>query len=211
MKSKTKEIHFFDFDGTITNYQTPDNFVLYVLTHQRLRLKLLIAMVLESRLVSFLTRKSCFSKKQIFLGLIKGINKSKLELLAEKYYNDVIKQSLRKETVSLLKKINKHKDSNAIWVVSAGYSIYIDKIKKDFNINKVIANDFLYENNIFTGKLLKKDCYGTEKASRIIQELKPESLPIDNTTAYSDCLSDQPLFDISKNNYFFHEETFRKI
>ena len=94
-------------------------------------------------------------------------------------------------------------------VISAGYEPYI----KEFIKNKaiVIANNFLYENDVFKGKIIGNDCYGQEKVKRLSELIPLKNIDYNQTCVYSDSMTDKPIFMLGKNKFFVDKELIRKI
>ena len=91
------------------------------------------------------------------------------------------------------------KNTHNIYIISAGYSIYIDVFCKSFNIKKSISNEIKFFSNFSLGIIKRKDCYGKEKVNRIKSLLS--EFKFKNSVAFSDCHSDTPLFEFCEKGY----------
>ena len=194
-----KSISFYDFDETLTNFQTPDKFVNFCLKSKNKNIKIFIFKILKSKFVNKLTSRLKFLKaprKKILLKLIKGYSYNEIKEFSKQYYEENIKNNLNKELIETLN--NEKKQNKRIIVVSAGYEVYIEHFKKDFQIEAIISNKFKFVKNVFPGELLNNDCIGFEKVKRIKKYLKIKDNKLKNSISYSDCFSDQPLFDFTE-------------
>ncbi|WP_026506105.1 HAD-IB family phosphatase [Butyrivibrio sp. NC3005] len=166
-----RKIALFDFCDTIVNFQTADNYVIYYA---------------EMRYGENLRNKN-YDKFQL-LNCLKGEKKSDIEFFAERYYLEMIKPGLQTVVIDFIKK---YQDTGyEIYIVSAGYSVYIDFFAKEFKVNGIIANDFLYQDEIFLGTISNRDCISEEKVQRLNEFF--DKCEIEDSVSFSDSISDLP-------------------
>ena len=208
------KIAIYDFCDTLVDFQTADCFVFYVLEHLGMR-------AWYNNLTQIDLLKKCINKsrlinKKIVLYQLKGIKVATLERLAEDYYNNIIKNHLQ---IPVVKQLEEYKTKGfKIYIVSAGYSIYLKHFAREYLVDELIANDFKYRNERFTGKMALQDCYGKEKCRRLEKEIN--GLNIEESVSISDCISDLPILKwadtgivISKKQHrkWVHENGFEEL
>tara|TARA_B100001250_G_C19710336_1_gene748896 strand:+ start:521 stop:1132 length:612 start_codon:yes stop_codon:yes gene_type:complete len=194
---KSNKIIVFDFCGTLVSLQTADLFVSYVLQKKQKYL---------SYIYSIMLRKFFRNKKFVLLSLLKGINEEDLNSCAisfAKYLKKYTNNNVFLRLINLLKQ-----EKNQIFLISAGYSIYIKHFFKDQNIH-IISNDFNFKNDVFQGSIMGKDCFGKRKVKRLLKVVNNHNFSDKNfliSESYSDSLSDKPIFNISKKKFFINKE-----
>ena len=188
----SKKIFVFDFCGTLVSKQTADLFVSYVLKKQG---------NYSAYLYSLFLRKFQRNKKFDLLKLLKGSKKQDLEYLAISYANYLKDYKILK-VYERIKKILKQKGTK-VYVISAGYSIYIKQFFKNYDV-EVISNDFKYTKDLFDGEICLDDCFGENKLKRFKETLNEKDIDknfiIDE--CYSDSFTDEPIFQISEKKFF---------
>ena len=135
-----------------------------------------------------ITRKKIFQYSSEFAKYLKGLKIKDVEI----HFQDL-----------------NDKEDIRIFIISAGYECYI----KEFYDEKVtvIANRFIFDEEYFTGEIEGNDCIGNEKIKRLSKEIDLNSIDQENSYAYSDSLSDLPLFQLVKNNYFIKGNNIEKF
>jgi HAD superfamily phosphoserine phosphatase-like hydrolase len=187
---KSEKYMFVDFCGTLVSKQTANNFVDYYLWMNNLKLQWI-----KSKLVN---------EKFIKLSHLINQNKGSIDLTAQSYAKHLMTYN-REGLIEILKtaQISGYK----LFVISAGYSIYI---KKWLEINEIqsilIANDFEYNNDFFRGSISDNDCIGEQKVLRLSKIINLESIDWFNSYVFSDSLTDKPLFDLVRNKIFITKD-----
>lgn len=191
------KIAIFDFCSTLINFETGDRFIEFIIeriNNPTLNKKLEKLQLLKTNFFLRVIRKfnrGFFAYKKSLLKLIAGLTKEQISSFAEQYYHDEIKPNVVSVTTNLIKELKE--DDYHLVILSAGYSEYISLFAKDFGVDNVIANSFKYHDDIFTGKTMRKDCYGKEKKKRFLEQYKDYKKLI----CVSDSLSDLPIFNIA--------------
>ena len=121
-----RKIALFDFCETLANFQTADAFVKYVISKDYIKIKkgfnyYLQILLFKLKISSILFHLGININKFLLLNNLKGLNYELLSNEAEKYYKDVIKPNLIKETLFELEKLKK--EHYEIVIVSGGYDI----------------------------------------------------------------------------------------
>ena len=97
---------------------------------------------------------------------------------------------MRRDILDLL--MERQKAGDIVIIATASLDIYVNDVANALNINHVICTGTQSVNNILTGKLSQKNCYGLEKLIRVKQYLEENNL-VGEIHAYSDHSSDLPL------------------
>jgi HAD superfamily phosphoserine phosphatase-like hydrolase len=195
MEANKEKIALFDFCETLANFQTGDAFVYYVRDYypqKRTKIRAFIHNALRTfqviRVLERLFPRASINKRLV-LWQLKGYTKDLLERASYEYYTRVVKPNLINRTIQELEDLQ----SNGwrIFIVSAGYEIYLKHFCHDFNIklDDLIAVKIAFEGNKCKGcfeggdRLYDKDIILTQKID------KEKAY----TVAYSDSKSDLPM------------------
>lgn len=191
----SKKIFVFDFCGTLVSLQTADLFVSYVLKKKGNYI---------GYLYSLFIRKFQKNKKSYLLKLLEGTKKEDLENFAISYATYLKKYEILK-VCNRMKEILNEKDTK-VYVISAGYSIYIKQYFKNYDV-EIISNDFKYTKNSFDGEIILDDCFGENKLKRFKENLNKKGIDKNLTIAesYSDSLTDKPIYLISRKKFFIRD------
>ena len=89
------------------------------------------------------------------------------------------------------------------YIVSASLDIWVRPFAEKFGM-KLLATQAAFENNIFTGKFVGKNCNGLEKVNRIKEAINEKKY--DKTIAFGDTSGDQEMLDWADEGQFkfFH-------
>ncbi|WLR41550.1 HAD-IB family hydrolase [Bacillus carboniphilus] len=117
------------------------------------------------------------------------------------FYEQILKDKLYKEAVKELKRRKKEGYYNL--VISASPYAYIKYFKEHPYIDDVIGTELYMHEGRYTNKILGNNCKGKEKVVRINKHLENKGLKInfEQSYAYSDSLSDSPMFSLVQNKY----------
>ncbi len=203
MQNEKEKIVFLDFCGTCVPFQSADRFVLFVIANYTtfaIRVRaVLFKVLLKLHLIKRIERwsKHRITSKKLILYQIKGLKENVMEEAAQQYFKQIIKPSLISVIQDEIKQ--KQKKGYRIVIVSGGYDIYIKYFMKYIggSIDDVLATPLLFENGKFTGKM-GLDCMAENKITYIRKHFNLDDI---YSVAYSDALSDTPLFNFSNEAY----------
>jgi HAD superfamily phosphoserine phosphatase-like hydrolase len=195
MLANKEKIALFDFCETLVNFQTGDAFVFYVRDHyprKWVRIRAFMHHALSTlRVVGVLERlfPRASINKRLVLWQLKGYTKKTLERASYEYYTQVVKPNLIQRSIQELK--NLQSKGWRIFIVSAGYEIYLKHFCNEFHIKQddLIAVRIAFHGDKCKGcfeggdRLYDKDIILTQKID------KEKSY----TVAYSDSKSDLPM------------------
>ncbi len=186
----------FDFDGTITTDDSLLKFIRFVVGDRRFLLGLV---VLSPMLVLYkLKLIPNYKAKQYMLSwFFKGMRKVDFLKVANEYSLVHIDKILRPKAIE---KINWHKNQgHKVVVVSASIECWLRPWCEKNNL-ELIATKLEIKDDIVTGKLLSKNCYGVEKVNRIkeIYNLKD----FEYIYAYGDSSGDKQMLELAHEKFY---------
>ena len=192
----SKKIVFFDFDGTITTDDSLLKFIRFVVGDRRFLLGLV---VLSPMLVLYkLKLIPNYKAKQYLLSwFFKGMRKVDFFKVANEYSLVHIDKILRPKAIE---KINWHKNQgHKVVVVSASIECWL-RPWCEKNGLELIATKLEIKDDIVTGKLLSKNCYGVEKVNRIkeIYNLKD----FEYIYSYGDSSGDKQMLELAHEKFY---------
>ena len=192
----SKKIAFFDFDGTITTDDSLLKFIRFVVGDRRFLLGLV---VLSPMLVLYkLKLIPNYKAKQYMLSwFFKGMSKDAFLKVANEYSLVHIDKILRPKAIE---KINWHKNQgHKVVVVSASIECWL-RPWCEKNSLELIATKLEIKDDIVTGKLLSKNCYGVEKINRIkeIYNLKD----FEYIYSYGDSSGDKQMLELAHEKFY---------
>ena len=191
-----KKIAFFDFCETLVQFQTADNFVDFVRRSVKSpfmnALEFFRVCLVKVRFFALANRLHQNNlHKKLKLLQMKNLPDDKVCFLAKQYYENEIKPCLINEMIIELKK--KKRQGYFTVIISGGYEHYIRHFAEDFEVDLVVATDIL------SGRIDGLDCMGSNKIKKLKEYLSLDLYDLENSVAYSDSLSDLPLFELVGN------------
>lgn len=180
-------MNIYDFDNTIFKGDSSCKFIKYSITHHPL-------LVLKSLIASIPLGVKYLFKKEEF-----GVFKAKIFSFVKDIDN--LEDYMERFTLKNIKNIKNFYLENRLdndTIISASFEFIIRPFCEKIGIKNIIGTKY----NVKTGKIIGKNCKGKEKIKRFRELYKEE----DVINAYSDSLSDIPMFEISKNAYIVEGE-----
>ena len=191
-----RNIALFDFDGTITTDDSLLKFIRFVVGDRNFLLGLV---VLSPMLVLYkLKLIPNYKAKQYMLSwFFKGISKDTFLKVANEYSLVHIDKIVRPKAIE---KINWHKNQgHKVVVVSASIEFWL-RPWCEKNGLELIATKLEIKDDIVTGKLLTKNCYGIEKVNRIKELYNLEKY--DYIYAYGDSSGDKQMLELAHEKFY---------
>lgn len=193
------KVALFDIDKTLIKGDSMFDLLKYTLKKypkSYLKLPKLFIVLLLYKFKIIKTKKA---KENMFYTL-NYLNNDELE----NFYNKVIKLSIYNDAIEEIKKLKK--EGYYILLVSASPECYLKFFEIEDYIDGVIGTKLHFENNKYINKIDGENCKGEEKVRRITSYLKEKNLAIDksNSLAYSDSLSDTPMFNLVGKSYLIN-------
>ncbi|TLT01303.1 HAD-IB family hydrolase [Aliarcobacter cibarius] len=191
-----KKIAFFDFDGTITTDDSLLKFIRFVVGDRKFLLGLtsLSPMLVLYKLKLIPNYKA---KQYMLSWFFKGISKDNFLNVANEYSLVHIHKILRPKAIQ---KIFWHKEQgHKVVIVSASLECWL-KPWCEKNGLELLATKLEIRNEIVTGKLLSKNCYGVEKVNRIKEFYDLEEY--DYIYAYGDSSGDKHMLELANESFY---------
>lgn len=171
-------MNIYDFDNTIFDGDSSVKFIKYSIFKHPLKVIWSLIKSLKE-CIKYLFKKSKFEniKSELF-SFVKDIKN------LDEYMNEFV---LKHEKFIKKFYLEQKKDDDV--VISASFDFIVRPFCESLGIKYIIATDF----NTKTGKIIGKNCKGKEKIVRFKKQFKT----VEVNRAYSDSLSDIPMFEIS--------------
>ncbi len=198
MNKGEKKLYLFDFDGTLTHYDTLFDFLKETQPNYRqIWVKMLPKFILAK--LGILSKASV--KEELISSFLKGKSKEELETLAAKYFKKNHQRILRKNAVEFIQNINPNDDK---YLVSASLDIWLQPFADYLGLQR-ISTEGKFENGKFTGKFSTPNCNNEEKAHRIKNEIPLEQYS--EIIAYGDSKGDRFMYELSDKSFhrYFHK------
>ena len=190
------KLALFDFDGTITKDDSLLKFIRFVVGDGRFIFGLV---VLSPILVAYKLKliPNYKAKQKMLSWFFKGMSKEAFLKVANEYSLVHIDKILRPKAIE---KINWHKNQgHKLVVVSASIECWL-RPWCEKNGLELIATKLEIKDDIVTGKLLSKNCYGVEKVNRIkeIYNLKD----FEYIYSYGDSSGDKQMLELAHEKFY---------
>lgn len=195
-----KRIAFFDFCDTFIDHQTRFPFINYVYNQEHT-----FAGSIVFQLRNILKRLHLLPPQlgvRLQVRMLKGVEETHLQRYATDYAQ-TLHNSINTEVLEAIK--NHCADGDDVYIVSAGYTVYIASFVEQLHLPiKVIGSDFEVRDGKLTGRMKGKNCYGKHKVTKIREAIDLRQFDLSVSSTYSDCMSDKPLFELTQNRYFVY-------
>lgn len=193
------DLALFDFDGTVTTYETMPGFMRAAVRPRRLRLGtlLLAPLVLGYRLgIVSGTRV----RAAICMFGFRGVPATELDVHGVVFARDVLPLALRPEAMT---RIAWHRDrGDTVVIVSGGLDVYLGPWAAAQGL-ELICSTLEQRDGVLTGRYAGRQCVGAEKPRRVLERYPSEAF--DRIHAYGDTAEDHALLAIA------HERHYRRM
>ena len=194
-----KKLYCFDFDGTLT-YK--DTMFLYLQFYDASKFRIQFIKHIPLFILLKMNLLEADKVKRSFVSsVLKGQTKSKIEKKSQQFFDQYYPEIFRENALDFIKNID-HSQTDC-YIVSASLDIWVRPFAEKFGM-KLLATQAAFENNIFTGKFVGKNCNGLEKVNRIKEAINEKKY--DKTIAFGDTSGDQEMLDWADGGQFkfFH-------
>lgn len=196
---KAIKVALFDIDKTLIKGDSMFKLLKYTIDKYpkaKWKLPKLFFMLIAYKFKFIDTKKA---KENMFYTL-NYLNKNDLD----NFYNEVLKASVYEDAIAEIKKLKK--DGYYTLLVSASPECYLKYFEIEDYVDVVLGTKLQVVGNRYVNKIEGYNCKGEEKVVRINDFLRKEGLCIDkpNSVAYSDSLSDTPMFKLVGTAYLIN-------
>lgn len=195
-ENNSKVLVLFDFDGTITSKDSMLEFVKF--TNGNFQFYLSFFILLPHWILYFLGLFDARKMKEKFLShFYCGKTQDKLFRYGTEFCNQRLPEICKP---SAIEKIDYYKQAKCkIIVVSASAKVWL-QAWADSNGVDLLCTELEFHNQVFTGKILGKNCNGEEKVNRISAFLNLRDF--ETIIAYGDSKGDLPMLALANETYF---------
>lgn len=195
-ESDRKVIAAFDFDGTITKYDTLLYFIWFAVSFYRV-LAGTIAMVPFLGMYKMKFIPNYKAKERLFKIYFGGYQIDKFNVLSSEF-SKKIDQIINPLA---LEKIKWHQEmGHEVIIISASAENWISPWATSQGIKTVLATRLEVKNNRITGTFLTKNCHGQEKVNRLLDRYPDRSSYV--LYAYGDSNGDKELLSIADHSFY---------
>ena len=206
MKNEKDIIAIFDFDGTITKGDT----FLPFLMHTFGKWYTLIGLIRTFHyIIGYLIKiiSNEYAKKKIIAYFFLGKDVTSIQNLSNKFINEKLEPLLRP---NMINRINWHKDlGHQIVLVSASLNIYVEPWARKYNFDFIESTNLRQLDGVFTGEIVGKNCYGSEKVERLKNNICNDIFTKYVTYGYGDSDGDKKF--LKKCNYNYYNQELNKV
>ncbi|PSF37907.1 HAD-IB family hydrolase [Aphanothece hegewaldii CCALA 016] len=196
-QSELPTLAVFDFDGTLTRQDSLFPFLRMIVGQRQFWWKMLsFSPVLMGYALKLIPNWQ--AKEKLLTYFLAGLTKEELQQLGQHFASIYIPKLLRPEAVKCFQW--HQKQGHKTILISASLEVYLLPWAKEMGFDLILGTQLEVYNDVITGRILGKNCYGTEKIKRL-QELF-ENLSDYCVYAYGDHRSDKELLKIA--NYSFY-------
>ncbi|TXE89746.1 HAD-IB family hydrolase [Campylobacter volucris] len=182
---------FFDFCETITNFQTLEAFLPIIKNCNPN----------YSEENNFKRRKE-YSELDLQYPTYEVLIDCPIHKVKHKAKEFIYDRVLKNINNNILNKLFWHQDQgHIVAIVSGGLSIYIDEFANLYDIKHVVAVDLECQAGVFTGNIDGIHTMQERKLYKLSQIFDIRNIDLENSYAYSDCVSDIPLLSFVGNPY----------
>ncbi len=198
MPNKTKKVALFDICHTLIGMTTIGDFTQHFLLSPEINKKFKLSKWIQHFLFKVFRKLHIIDNevyRKHYIRLLKGYSVEDIASLAQIYFESRLQNSLKLRILDRLKKLKQ--DGYEIFLVSAGFDIYLKEFSKLIGANLICTIVEKSKNNIYTGKIKGLDCFGVNKVKKIQSEI-PFFDDIDwgDSVAFSDDVSDIPMLSL---------------
>ena len=193
-----KKLSVYDFDKTIYNGETLNDFYRFYLIKKPWKIYTVIFQ-LWYFLLYVLKIINLEKLKENFLRFLNGENTGELKKLIREFW----KKKESKINLWVKDEILKNKKETEILVaISASPTFLIIDRLRLMGFDVVIGTDFLFESTKFHSHITSKNCKNYEKVKRLDKWAEDNNIQYDIVNFYSDSIADKPLFDLAEHKYW---------
>lgn len=186
----------FDFDGTLTHGESFFRFLAFVTPWPLFAWSFLRCL---PTLLSFLLRlqDNESAKVRVVEVFLRGRRVNDVEALAERFAREKIPATLRAQGIA---KLHGHiKQGHACVLVSATLGLYLRPWARDAGFDAVLATELTVDaQGRYTGTLSTPNCYGPEKARRLLAHFDQPRI----IAAYGDSAGDTEMLALAEQPHF---------
>ena len=184
-------MHIFDVDHTITKRSTGRRYVAAAIKMNVVQRRVLFSLINLS-IRYRIGRLSATHINRDFPALV-GIEKSLMEEVAQKAFDEKIKEDVFPKALSFIKELERKGEKIAI--ATSSFDIIIKPLIEYLGISKVISSSIEFVDGLCTGKFIDTPAFFHEKRAKVLKFLATENIEPHQCSFYSDSIYDLPLME----------------
>jgi phosphatidylglycerophosphatase C len=192
----SRHLALFDFDGTITR---KDTFV-EIIRYKFGTLRLLRGMaILSPVLVMYKLKlmKNWRAKEIMFGHFFRGMSSEEFKKTGESFAREALPKLIRPSAVV---KIKEHQAAgDDIYIVTASAADWIKPWSDQFGF-KILATCWETKDDVITGKIKGRNCYGPEKKVRILESIVLSDYA--SISVYGDTSGDREMLTLATKQFY---------
>lgn len=140
-------------------------------------------------------------KGSFISSILKGQSKSRIEKKSQEFFDHYFPELFRPNALEFIKNIDRENTDS--YIVTASLDIWVKPFADHFKMN-LLATRAEFENNLFTGNFVGKNCNKEEKVNRIKEAIAGKKY--DKTIAFGDTSGDKQMLAWANESQFefFH-------
>ncbi|WP_053982973.1 HAD family hydrolase [Niameybacter massiliensis] len=196
-----RSIALFDIDETIISNDSMISLIRYSFKHHPKTRKATIKFVGQGIKYVF----KLIDTKQVKQSAFECINYL-TEKDLYKFYKQQVYSYIYEDAFKEIKRLKK--EGYIVLLITASPECYMKYFLEVEEIDDVIGTRFEKVGSRFSNKIIGENCKGVEKVNRIHEWLTSNNVEIDyeNSYAFSDSMSDLPMFKLVKNSYIINNK-----
>ncbi|GAA4152631.1 HAD family hydrolase [Chryseobacterium ginsenosidimutans] len=194
-----KKLYCFDFDGTLT-YK--DTMFMYLKFYDPIKFQVQFLKHVPLFVLLKLKLAETEKVKKSFIGsILKGQTKEKIEKKSKQFFEEHYPKIIRENALDFIQNIDR--DNTQSLLVTASLDIWAKPFADAFKM-QLVSTKAEFQNGVFTGNFIGKNCNGKEKLVRIEAEIKDHKY--DKIIAFGDTSGDKPMLKWANEGHyqFFH-------
>jgi phosphatidylglycerophosphatase C len=191
-----KEIAFFDFDGTITTKDTLLEFIKFSKGHFRFYLGFLLHLpYLIAYKLKIISNQG--AKEKMLSFFFSNTPLEHFTATCNAFSKNILPRLIRPKALEEIKRLQQK--NVLVVIVSASPENWIENWASRYQV-QLLASRLETRNQKITGKLMGKNCHGSEKVSRITEVYDLSQYHI--VAAYGDSPGDKPMLQLATHAYY---------
>jgi phosphoserine phosphatase len=207
-----KRLLIIDFCGTLTDIQTADLFIYYLLKKYFFRRILFKGIKLFQYGIYLINKLNLFhieTSKLWFVFLLNGINPEVIKKASIDYSKHLLSKHMRKDVLIFIN--NNYRDYYKI-ILSAGYFDYINLVNTQLHFDEVYASKLLTSSN-FPHKIsykIDRSYFGKDKLNFFL-DYENRLGPFKEVVFFTDSITDIPLANYCKTVFCYPSKKIKNL
>jgi len=188
---------FFDVDDTLVNGQTQEILGRYLYKNGKVSIAFVIKILFYFLMWRIGTVKNVVPLRKEAYKVIRGWEVFEVEKLVKECFSKEIRTRVFPQALDLIK--NHQIKGHEVILISGSIDCLLRIIKEFIGTNFVIGTILETKNNKYTGEVIGPVVHGESKAKVILDFVSEHNFSLQGSYAYSDDVSDLPLFQLVQN------------